>query len=80
MIILGLPISELEYPAITICSQGWISGVTQGAMNYQFLTYAESKGHNLSDLTDDEVTQLKKSLLSGKKNISKNNRRTHLIP
>ena len=40
-------------------------------MNYQFLTYAESKGHNVENLTTDEVTQLKKALLSGINKLKK---------
>ena len=62
---LGLPISEIEYPAITVCSQGWISSVTQKAMNYQFKTYAESKGHDLSNMTEKEIEGLKADLLAG---------------
>jgi hypothetical protein len=62
-----LPISEVEYPAITICSQGWISGVTQRAMNYQFITYAKSIGHDVNNMTEEQVNQLKKSVLSGTK-------------
>ena len=55
----------MEYPAITICSQGWISAVTQRAMNYQFITYAKSKGHDINNMTEEQVNQLKKSVLSG---------------
>ena len=65
----GKPISEIKYPAITICSQGWIPGVTQRAMNYQFLTYAKSKGHDVNNMTEDQVNQLKNSVLSGTKFI-----------
>ena len=64
-IVLGLPISEIEHPSITICSQGWISGITERAMNYQFLTYAESKGYDITSMTEDKKEELKKSLLSG---------------
>ena len=64
--ILGLPISKIEYPAITICSQGWISTVTERAMNYQFLTYAESKGFDVANMTAQEIDTLKQALLLGK--------------
>ena len=59
----------MEYPAIAICSQGWISAVTHRAMNYQFLTYAKSKGHDVNNMTEEQVNQLKKSVLSGTKFI-----------
>ena len=62
----GLPISKIEHPAITICSQGWISSVTERAMNYQFLTYAESKGYDVANMTAQEKDALKQALLSGK--------------
>ena len=64
-ILSGLPISKIEYPAITICSQGWISGVTKRAINYQFLTYAESKGHDLNNMTTVEKDELKEAYLAG---------------
>ena len=34
-------------------------------MNYQFLTYAESKGYDITSMTEDKKEELKKSLLSG---------------
>ena len=61
-----MPISKIEYPAITICSQGWISTVTERAMNYQFLTYAESKGFDVANMTAQEIDALKQALLLGK--------------
>ena len=64
--ILGLPISKIEYPAITICSQGWISTVTERAMDYQFLTYAESKGCDVGNMTSHEIDALKQAFLLGK--------------
>ena len=40
----GKPISDLEYPAITICSQGMISKVLSNALEYQKAQFAEAKG------------------------------------
>ena len=65
-----MPISKIEYPAITICSQGWISTVTERAMNYQFLTYAESKGFDVANMTAQEIDALKQALLLGKLTLS----------
>ena len=56
----------MEYPAITICSQGWISTVTERAMNYQFLTYAESKGYDVANMTSQEIEALRQAFLLGK--------------
>ena len=64
-----MPIGDVEYPAITICSQGWISSVTEKAMNYQFITYAKSKGHDVNNMTKEEINELKKSVLSGTPHI-----------
>ena len=63
---IGLPISELDYPAITICSQGWISSVTQKAMEYQFISYVESTGKNVNELTEQELEEIRNSYLNGK--------------
>ena len=34
-------------------------------MNYQFLTYAESKGHDVANMTSQEIDALKQALLLG---------------
>ena len=35
-------------------------------MNYQFLTYAESKGYDVANMTAQEIDALKQALLLGK--------------
>ena len=35
-------------------------------MNYQFLTYAESKGFDVANMTAQEIDALKQALLLGK--------------
>ena len=63
--VLGLPITTLDYPAITICSQGWISNVTKKAMEYQFIEYVESSGKDMTGMTDDEIEAMRNSFLNG---------------
>ena len=40
----GKPISEVDYPAITICSQGWINKVLAMSLLKQYRDYAAKKG------------------------------------
>ena len=68
----GLPITELDYPAITICSQGWISSVTKKAMEYQFISYVESTGKDVHELTEQELEEIRNSYLNGKENGNDN--------
>ena len=70
MPISGLPISDIEYPAITICSQGWISAVTKRAMKYQFLKYVESKGYDVNNMTDKEKDEWNDAYRAGTKLFS----------
>ena len=51
----GKPIGELEYPAITICSQGWIKEVIDSVIEHQKSEFAAEK--NL-DVTDDGFEEM----------------------
>ena len=59
------PISEIEHPAITICSQGWIPIVIEDAIKRQFHSYAESKGLDISNMTNSEREETEKLMMSG---------------
>ena len=50
----GKPISELDYPAITICSQGWIKKVVNSAMDKQFRDFLISEGLKITDSVSKE--------------------------
>ena len=45
----GKPISEIDFPAITICSQGSINEVIENVLSHQLNEYAKSKCQGLSD-------------------------------
>ena len=63
--LIAKPISEIEHPAITICSQGWIPSVREDAIKRQFHSYAESKGLDISNMTNSEKEETEKSMISG---------------
>ena len=47
---LGRPIEEIEYPAVTICSQGWIENVINRAIDKQMEEYLLDRGLNSSQV------------------------------
>ena len=63
--LIAKPISEIEHPAITICSQGWIPSVREDAIKRQFYSYAESKGLDISNMTNSEREETEKLMISG---------------
>ena len=65
----GLPISEIDYPSITICGHGWIPSVTRKAMQYQFEEYLEKKGIDYATLGQEEFEEEKQAYLRGRKSI-----------
>ena len=46
----GLPISEVDFPSITICGQGSISKVMENVLEHQFHDYLNSLGLDIGDL------------------------------
>ena len=44
----GKPISKMDYPAITVCNQGWIDPVILGALLQQYRDFAAELGVNQS--------------------------------
>ena len=44
ILLIGKPVSQLEFPAITICSQGWIKEVMENALTMQQKHFAEQSG------------------------------------
>ena len=44
----GKPISKMDYPAITVCNQGWIDPVILGALLRQYRDFAAELGVNQS--------------------------------
>ena len=65
MYLIAKPISEIEHPAITICSQGWIPIVIDDAIKRQFDSYVESKGLDITNMTKSEKEETEKSMISG---------------
>ena len=45
----GKPISEIHFPAITICSQGSINDVLKNVLSHQLNEYAKSNCHDMND-------------------------------
>ena len=65
MYLIAKPISEIEHPAITICSQGWIPIVIEDAIKRQFHSYAESKGLDITNMTNSEKEETENLMISG---------------
>ena len=53
----GRPIEHIDYPGITICSQGWIQEVVSNAINKQTKEYLENK----YNFTSDEIAAIMKN-------------------
>ena len=55
----GKDISQIKFPAITICGQGWIGDVVTEALLDQYRGFAEDKGWTPSaeQTTEDSTTQ-----------------------
>ena len=51
----GLPVEEIEFPAITICGQGMVQEVVDAALFQQFNRYLSLKDKDFSDLTSEEI-------------------------
>ena len=51
----GYSIAKLHYPAITICSQGVISQVTESILRYQVEREAKKEGVDISKMTPEEL-------------------------
>ena len=59
---LGLPLKEIDYPAITICSQGLVQDVINNAIKKQLTDYIkETYNKDISALTATELQQLEQS-------------------
>ena len=57
-----MPLHEVEYPAITICSHGLIEDVISNALNKQFNDFVKnSTGKDVADFTQQELDTLKKN-------------------
>lgn len=60
----GLPLSQIKYPAITICSQGLIQDVINKALAKQFSDYITKSGKDPGSMTDQEKEQWQKNYSS----------------
>ena len=59
---LGLPLKEIDYPAITICSQGLVQDVINNAIKKQLIDYIkETYNKDYDALTAAEKEQLEQS-------------------
>ena len=58
---LGLPLREIKYPAVTICSQGLIQDVIDKALEKQFNDYLQSIGKDPATISADELKAAKDS-------------------
>lgn len=59
----GLPIENIEFPAITICTQGSANEVVDAALFQQFNSYLMSKGRRFEDLSESEKVKEGQSFL-----------------
>ena len=58
----GLPLNSIDYPAITICSQGLIQDVINNAIKKQFSDYVKKTlNKDVDDLTQAEKEQIEQS-------------------
>ena len=53
----GLPIENIEFPAITICTQGSANEVVDAALFQQFSNYLNTKGKEFDSLSDSQKVQ-----------------------
>ena len=53
----GLPVENIEFPAITICGQGLVQEVVDAALFHQFNRYLSLKNINFDDLSQEEIVQ-----------------------
>ena len=53
----GLPIENIEFPAITICTQGSANEVVDAALFQQFNSYLTTKGKEFDSLSDSQKVQ-----------------------
>ena len=59
MHVIGKPISEIEYPALTICSQGWVPDVVHKVLDRQFEDYLKSINVSMVDLNQVKINHYK---------------------
>ena len=53
----GLPVENIEFPAITICGQGMVQEVVDAALLHQFNRYLSLKNKDFSGLNSEEIVQ-----------------------
>ena len=53
----GLPIENIEFPAITICTQGSANEVVDAALFQQFTDYLNTKGKEFDSLSDSQKVE-----------------------
>ena len=58
----GLPVTQIEYPAITICSQGSISQVFRNVREHQFSEFVRAKGLNLDSISEEQRSDLRSDM------------------
>ena len=63
----ALPIEELSWPSVTLCSQGRGFGLTDRVYGVQLRKFVERKGIDFDSLTEAEVLQEEAAFLAVRK-------------
>ena len=62
----GLPLKNIEYPAITICSQGMVQAILDKALEKQFNDFLVANNHDPDTITDEVRKTLEDSFVTDK--------------
>ena len=50
--------SQVPFPALTICSQGWVPEVVESVMKKELHDYIISKGRDISNVSDEDLSSI----------------------
>ena len=62
----GLPLKNIEYPAITICSQGMVQAILDKALDKQFNDFLVANNHDPDTISDATRKELEQTFVSDK--------------
>ena len=62
----GMPLKGIEYPAITICSQGMVQAILDKALEKQFNDFLVANNHDPDTITDEVKKALKETYVTDK--------------